>query len=282
MLFPSNDFWMWRAIPAIVIILDVVPTLFPVRFYPNLKGRIGAKLRRSRLKSIADRIISISAFTADTVNHLYDVERQDITVIYPGIEPEFFQSSNCPKDQMLDERYLLFVGGFDFRKNIKGLLEAFNFLKERGYSGRLLLVGMRRTPGSIYLDVDKLIIDKNLCPHVEVLEGITDRQLRGLYQDADALVLPSFVEGFGLPPVEAMACGCPVVVSNRASLPEVVGEAGLYCDPDQPEMIASAIWRLITDARLRKRVIAKGLARSEYYRWERAACEFIEIVEDFD
>lgn len=108
---------------------------------------------------------------------------------------------------------------------------------------------------------------------------VSDAELRALYEHAACFVYPSFYEGFGLPPLEAMACGCPVIVSNAASLPEVCGDAALYCNPCSPEDIAEKISLLMADPRLREDLRQKGLERAKQFTWEKCARETFAIIE---
>jgi glycosyltransferase involved in cell wall biosynthesis len=108
---------------------------------------------------------------------------------------------------------------------------------------------------------------------------VSDSELRALYENAACFVYPSFYEGFGFPPLEAMACGCPVIVSKASSLPEVCGDAALYCDPKNSKDIAEKIQRVVHDETLRAEMRKKGLARAELYSWERCAKETMAVIQ---
>jgi glycosyltransferase involved in cell wall biosynthesis len=155
------------------------------------------------------------------------------------------------------------------RKNLPGLLQAYRLLLDaRATAAPLVLVGGK---GWLYDEVFERVEALRLNGHVRFLHGVPDVDLPGLYNAASVLATPSFYEGFGLPALEAMACGTPVVVADRASLPEVVGEAGLLVDPDDVDDIAQALIRVLTDGVLRARMRALGLAQAARFTWERTA-----------
>jgi glycosyltransferase involved in cell wall biosynthesis len=111
------------------------------------------------------------------------------------------------------------------------------------------------------------------------LDHVSDATIKALYRSALCLVFPSRYEGFGLPPLEAMACGCPVIVSRAASMPEICGDAALYCDPDRPDTVAASIRLIMTDPVLRAKLIASGRERAQLFSWERSASTLLEIAE---
>ncbi len=164
---------------------------------------------------------------------------------------------------------VLFVGTFEPRKNIGGLLEAYALLRQKlPDAPPLVLVGRR---GWLYQTLFERAAALRLTDRLIWLEDLPAEELTALYNGASVLVLPSFYEGFGFPPLEAMACGTPTVVSARGSLPEVVGEAGLLVDPDQPESIAAALARALSDSDFRARSRAIGLERAAQFTWHKTA-----------
>jgi glycosyltransferase involved in cell wall biosynthesis len=137
-----------------------------------------------------------------------------------------------------------------------------------------VLAGRR---GWIYESIFSLVAKLGLSEHVHWIENVPPDDLPALYSGASVLCLPSFYEGFGLPALEAMACGTPVVVSDRASLPEVVGEAGLTVDPDSPEAIAEALHRALTDSALAADLREQGLARAATFSWHKTARQTLDV-----
>jgi glycosyltransferase involved in cell wall biosynthesis len=175
----------------------------------------------------------------------------------------------------LEPGYILFVGTLEPRKNVPGLLQAYRQLVDaKATDALLVLVGGK---GWLYEEIFERVETLRLAGRVRFLQGVANNDLPALYNAAGVLVAPSFYEGFGLPPLEAMACGTPAVVANRASLPEVVGDAGLLIDPDNVEDIAQAITRVLADERLRARMREDGLAQAACFSWERTARETLNV-----
>ncbi len=167
--------------------------------------------------------------------------------------------------------YLLFVSTIEPRKNVTNLVEAFNRLKSRhGIDHDLLLVGKK---GWHYEPIFEAIEHSPWRHHIHHLNYLSERQVQALYTQADVFVYPSFYEGFGLPVLEAMTLGAPVVTSNVSSLPEVAGDAALYANPNAPDELAEQIWRLIDCSILRQDLIARGQAQAAKFSWRRTAEE---------
>jgi glycosyltransferase involved in cell wall biosynthesis len=167
------------------------------------------------------------------------------------------------------KNYVLFVGTLQPRKNIPRLIDAFALLKKKGrIEDKLAIVGGK---GWIWKPITDKIRSAGLGNEVRFLDYVDNDDLHKLYCGAKLLTLPALYEGFGLPPLEAMACGTPTVVSNVSSLPEVVGDAGVLVDPNSIESIAEGITRLVTDDRLRMELGAKSLVQAKKFSWEQTA-----------
>ncbi len=222
------------------------------------------------------RLITVSRFTRDACVGRLNVPADRIDVI-PLAPREVFTAGPAPDEVREDlrrslhlpDRFLLFVGTIEPRKNLLTLLEAYARLDAKTRSHHpLVIVGMQGW-GDEALETQARQLG---IEHTVHLAGyLTDDRLAPLYQMAHALVFPSLYEGFGLPPLEAMACGCPVVASTAASLPEVVGDAALTGEPTDPAQLAEAIGRLIDDQDLRADLIAKGRRRAAEFSWQRTA-----------
>ncbi len=216
----------------------------------------------------ADRLISVSDATArDLVEHLAVAPRR-IHTVHEGLDPTFAGPAESPRPAGVPERYLLFVSTLEPRKNVAGLLEAFRLLVGWGYPGSLVLAGGW---GWHTDDLRAALASSPVHDRIVHLDYVDREALPGLYHHADALVFPSWLEGFGLPLVEAMACGTAVVTSGRSAMPEVAGPAAVYVDPASPHGIASAIAALLDDPGHRSRLIARGRERAARFDWERAA-----------
>ena len=178
----------------------------------------------------------------------------------------------------INRRFILSVGGSKPHKNAKATLGAFELLSQKEdldlvFAGKI----NENKPNE---DIRKLISDKpRLKDRVHFLGYVEDLDLVHLYRSAEMLAFPSFYEGFGIPPLEAMGCGCPVIVSNAASLPEICGDAALYVDPHSCEELASAMQKILHDPVLRRIQVEKGLKVVESFQWKKSAHEHLRVIE---
>jgi glycosyltransferase involved in cell wall biosynthesis len=232
----------------------------------------------------ASCIIAISNTTRDDLIELMQVPSQKIRVIYCGVDTRFRLIKDGDILEYirlkygLPKKFLLFVGLFSPRKNIAGILKAFAILKDKfNIPHHLVMVGEKgwRYKADLEL-VNSLGLEKDV-----VFPGfVEDDDLPAVYNLADALVFPSLYEGFGLPVLEAMACGTPVVTSNVSALPEVVGEAGIMVNPYDHEEIASGVYRLLSDKYFATQLAKAGLERSKHFSWENAAREMLTVFHE--
>jgi glycosyltransferase involved in cell wall biosynthesis len=222
----------------------------------------------------ADHILADSYATRDDLVRLLSVPADKITVHWLGIDDSFRplppESLSTYRQQFaLPDRFILFVGTFEPRKNIGGLLEAYQILLTYLRDvPPLVLVG---SGGWLFDETRDRIAHMKLDTCIHWHERIPQEALPAFYNLADVLVLPSFYEGFGFPALEAMACGTVPIVSNRASLPEVVGDVGLQIDPEDPRTLADALLHALTDTDWRVQMGAAGLERARQFTWEATA-----------
>jgi len=226
----------------------------------------------------ADAILADSRATSADLVSLLGVSSDKIHVAHLAADRRFQpQDVGDARDALvshdLSPGYVLFVGTLEPRKNLPGLLQAYRLLLDRNQAGdepvpSLVIVGGK---GWLYESVFQSVECLDLVSHVRFLHNVPDDCLPALYREASLLVLPSYYEGFGLTALEAMACGTPVVVSNRASLPEVVGSAGITVDPDDPANIAASIGRVLHDGALRRRMRQMGITRAASFSWQKLA-----------
>ena len=175
----------------------------------------------------------------------------------------------------LSSGFVLFVGTLEPRKNLPMFIQAYALLRQKTrIDVPLILIGSK---GWIYEDIFKTIDDLDLSQHVRHLSGIFDEELAHFYHAAGVLVTPSHYEGFGLPALEAQHCGCPVVVSNRGSLPEIVGEDGFKLDPEDIEGWASTLELVLTDGDVRQAMIETGKRQAKMFSWEKTARETVAL-----
>ena len=264
--------------PAVVTIYDLSFLLYPEsfkrfkRFYLGLFTRLSA--RRAR------RIIAISESTKRDVVRLLGVPPEKVEVIYCGIDEAFrplaedrvaaFRSKHG-----LPERFILFVGTIEPRKNVTRLIEAFATLRPCDFANLKLVIGGAK--GWFYQDVFARVEELGLEGQVMFPGYIPVSELPLWYNAAELFVYPSLYEGFGLPPLEAMACGTPVVTANTSSLPEVVGEAGLTVDPLDVAGLAEAMRRVLGDEALRQEMRKRGLQRAKGFSWTKTAQETVQV-----
>lgn len=281
-VFHSPDFTLppvWRA-RTVLTVHDLsflrVPQCFTDALRRYLEQVVPCSVSR------ADSVIADSESTKRDLIELLGTPADKITVIYSGIEPRFRPITDraALKDARrrynLPERFILSVGTLQPRKNFTALIEAFARLRMEGGSLKLVIVGEK---GWLYEDIFARVESLGLQGEVLFPGFVADEDLPALYNLAEVFALPSLYEGFGLPPLEAMACGTPVVTSNISSLPEVVGDAGLMVEPMDVAGLAGDIGRLLEDGALHQEMVRRGLARAQEFTWERAARQLLAVYE---
>ena len=233
----------------------------------------------------ADRIVAVSQSTAGDLQRVYTVPEAKIEVIHHGVSAAF-----KPQDRQVateyvvnkygaSKDYILTVGTIGPHKNLITLVKAMKILRQRGaLSLQLLVVGARGRKSS---EVLSALHSSNLTDNeVRFLGFVPEEDLPMLYSAASSFVFPSLYEGFGLPLVEAMACGAPIIASNTSSTPEIVGEAAVLVPPTLPEAFAEAILQVRSDEGLRRAIIEKGLNRASCFRWDRAARQLMNSIRE--
>ncbi len=219
----------------------------------------------------ADNIIAISAYTKKELVSKLGIKDKKIEVIPLGVDRQVFyprMGKDLPSFQ-----YILYAGSEMPRKNFQLLLEAFYRIKKRNQNLKdlkLVKVGTPDDTASRTATIAK-IKEWGLTDEVIFTGRIPDNELAQFYSKAECFVFPSLYEGFGLPPLEAMACGCPVITSNTTSLPEVVGDAGVLIDPTSVDQLVEALENVLSDSSMRKEMRLRGIARSKDFSWESCA-----------
>lgn len=201
--------------------------------------------------------------------------QNNIYTVYNGVNN--FWREFRDKDSNDLKPYIVYVGNVKPHKNLISLVKAFEKVKNE-IPHNLVIIGKKE--GFITGDQEVIKYAEKLQDRIKFTGFVDNETLQGYIANAQALVFPSLYEGFGLPPLEAMACGCPVIVSNVASLPEVCGDAALYVDPYSPEDIAEKIKLLLSDDKLREELRRKGLERATMFSWEKCAQETIKVIEE--
>jgi glycosyltransferase involved in cell wall biosynthesis len=258
----------------LVTIHDLFHLALP-EYVGGIHKQLYAKAMFSMVKRKASSIVCVSNYTMLELERLTRFYQQNIDVVYNGVDDSWFQIKKGENPHQ--KPYLLYVGNVKPHKNLFTLIQAFEIIKDK-IPHDLVIVGKKEG----FITGDHVVASKasGLGDRVRFTGFIEDEILKQYFAYANALVFPSLYEGFGLPPLEAMASGCPVIVSNTASLPEVCGDAVLYCDPRSPQDIADKIQKIIYDYSLRDTLNQKGLERAKLFTWEKCASETVSVIEE--
>lgn len=271
---------LWGAKRKVITVHDLNFIFYPefltqesLRYYA---GQIESAVRRA--EAIA---VDSEATRQDLIERL-NVPPEKVTTVLLAANPVYERAvgetavTRTLSKYNLPRGFILFVGTLEPRKNVPTLIRAYELLRrETEIDVPLILVGGK---GWIYDDIFATIDQLGLRAHARHLSGIFDEELAHLYHGAGVLVTPSFYEGFGLPALEAMHCGCPAVVSRRGSLPEIVGPDGLMVDePEDVTAWTGILHRILTDSDLRKEVIARGYTQARTFSWEKTARQMLQL-----
>jgi glycosyltransferase involved in cell wall biosynthesis len=256
---------------TVVTIHDCIHLMFP-QYLPNRLAHVYARASMWSAVRQSDRILTVSEASKRDILRFFGVDANKVEVIYNAIDERFSRPADEARmDQarqryQLDHPFLLYVGNIKPHKNLERLIDAFGRARAQGLDDlRLLIIGDEI---SKYPALRQAVHRHRLDKYVRFLGFQPYETLAAFYRLARAFVFPSLYEGFGLPPLEAMACGTPVVTSNVSSLPEIAGGAAVLVDPYEPASIADGIVRAVSDETLRADLIARGLARAGEFSWE--------------
>ncbi len=272
----------------VVTIHDLIPLVTPYFFDrstnpPIITGalRIAAWLSLAAVTWKARWIITDSESSRRDIARMFPWARGKMTVIYPGVDPRYhrIQDVGLVKRVLarhaLPTQFLLFVGGLGQRKNIAGLLRAYvRLVRTLPAAPDLVVVGRHN---ALLPPLQQMARSLEVADHVHFPGFIPTGDMPALLSAADLLIYPSFYEGFGLPVLEAMACGCPVVCSHTPALPEVGADAVHYCDPASPEDIAEKVRQVLANGALRTQLVERGLRRAQEFRMDRMAADVLGV-----
>ncbi len=259
--------------------------LFPLLDKKNhrLISYIAHKLLMRTILNKADLIIAVSENTKRDIINLFGIAKDKIRVVYESVDEDYKMIKNkklllnIKKKYNLPDKFILHVGTIEPRKNIPMLLRSFKEIKEEYPGYKLVFVGKFGWKyGAVFNTIKALNIEGN----VMFLGYINREDIPLIYNLAKVLVYPSLYEGFGLPPLEAMKCGTPVITSNTSSLPEVVGDAAIKVDPTNYYELTNSIRKIISNKDLRKSLINKGFKRASKFSWEVSANKMVRLYED--
>ena len=267
-----------RNCKSVITVHDLAFLLYP-HFLTKESARYYGQIDQAWRNT--DHIIAVSETTKQDSIKMLGVPEKKISVIHEAANP-IYQPVNkeearqiAKKKYKLDKNFILFVSTIEPRKNLPGLLQAYRrLLDEYKRDEVLALAGSK---GWLWEEVYETVDKLNLEKHVAFLGRVPSEDLVYLYNAAEMHVHPSFYEGFGLTPLEAMNCGTPVIVSNTSALPEVVGDAAMMIDPHDIDGLTVAMWRLLTEEELRQDLVDKGFKRAKNFSWLEAAKKTMEV-----
>jgi glycosyltransferase involved in cell wall biosynthesis len=265
---------------CIITVYDLTPLLFSET---HEKGRVLMhKYLFPLILKKSDKIISISHHTKNDIIKHFKIPEDNIKVIHLAANENYKplnenEINNIKQKYNLNYPFILYVGTLEPRKNIPTLLKAFYKLKKQGIKHKLVITGKK---GWKYKSIFETIEKLNLQKDVIFTGYVPDEDLPALYNAADLFVYPSIYEGFGLPPLEAMQCGTPVITSNTSSLPEVVGDAGIMVNPYDVDELANKMYEVLTNDGLREELSKKGIERAKLFSWKKCAEEHLKVYEE--
>lgn len=276
---PSHYAPRFSPVPTVISIMDLSYFYFPQLFNKNDLYQLVNWTKYSAKK--AAKIFTISNASRDDIIKQYKVDQKKVIVTYPGIKQISDSKSTATNMEDVTKKfnikkpYVLFVGTLQPRKNLTNLIHAFSRLANKDLE--LVLVGKR---GWMYQEILDAPEKYNVKDRVIFLDFVADSELPILYENASCFVLPSLYEGFGLPVLEAMKYGCPVVTSNISSLPEVGGDAAIYFNPTDIQDMTSKINKVVSDDKLRKEMRKKGFEQVKKFSWEKTAKQTLEALKE--
>jgi glycosyltransferase involved in cell wall biosynthesis len=281
--FPFYTVPLLKSAKWVVSIHDITYKIHPEWF--DWKGWLTFRPFSYWAVKMAERILTCSYASKEDILRCYKIPEQKVVVTYYGVSKDFQPVDNPDKLAQVQKKYhlhhplILYVGSFTVRKNLVRLIRAFHrLIAEKKLDAYLLLVGRPLSPSP---DLPSLVKELELEHRISFISDyIPQEVLCLLYNLADLFVYPSLYEGFGLPPLEAMACGTPVVTSHISSLPEITGDAAILINPYDPGEIAEALFEGLTNPVLRKELVQKGLERVQQFSWKKTAWETLQVYQN--
>jgi glycosyltransferase involved in cell wall biosynthesis len=270
---------LFRKCPIIITVHDIaylrLPNLLNTSRKVYKKNILQISIRKAKI------IIADSYATKEDIIEYFGIREEKIRVIHLGVESRFRPINNVEDFRLknnLPSKMILNVGTLEPRKNVVSLIKAFRKLREMGFEDVKLVIAGNK--GWLYQEIFKEVGQSGLKQEILFLGVVRDKDLPLLYNCADIFVYPSLYEGFGLPPLEAMACGVPVITSNTSSLPEVIGDAGIMVDPTDINSLCESMYILLKDKELWNRMRNMGLERSKLFSWDNTAEKILKVYDE--
>jgi len=275
----------------IVAIHDVIAEKYPELIFKSRKNRFFWDAKTWLAVRQADLILTVSRFSQQGIAQHFGVPESEIRVVTEGAGDSFYPVKDRGgmagklSTHGLDEstRFILYVGGIAPHKNLSVLVRAFSkLMNETGYKKlKLVLVGDYKNDVFLMDEALKKTMNQSAFRERVVFAGyVPDEELNLLYNAAEVFVLPSFCEGFGLPALEAMSCGTVVIGSSTTSVPEVVGDAGLFFDPENEQELTDCLRRVLDDDQIREELGSRSLQRATTFSWEKSASDMLRVIQD--
>ena len=278
-----------KRFPTVVTVNDVIPLVFPDKFPPGMRGKCTWQIQRLSLLG-ARGVITDSQCSKDDIIRLIGRKERDVYIVPLAQSPQYKEVQSLPARKQLRQRYhlpdeyVLYIGDVNWNKNVIGLINAWKVVLAKNVKSRsckLVLAGSAFTDAEVRetREILHLIDSFGMSKHVIRPGFIKDEDMAGVYSASSCVVLPSWYEGFGFPILEAMACGVPVVATNRGSVPEISGPARVV-DPADTNVIAKTILEMLQLSELERReLIRKGFEWIKYFSWKRVASETVAVYE---
>ncbi len=276
---------------TIVTFHDVIAEWYPQMVFPNFRARLFWGLKTWLARFQADLILTVSEFSKQGIVQYFKISPQKVAVTLEAADAMFHPVSMNDELQRIrrkynlekTDRFFLYVGGIAPHKNLKTLINAFHLFQQSVNDPRFKLLIVGDFEGDAFWmdpEISTRARERTQSGDIRFTGYAPDEDLPLLYSTADALVLPSFCEGFGLPALEAMACGTPVIGSETTSLPEVVGDAGLFFHPNDTAQLAAHLQTLQENNHLKEQLSEKALRRAQQFTWEKAARTVLRVMKN--
>jgi len=278
-IFPKNVVPFFVDAKSIIVVHDLAYFMPELNAYSLIDTIYMKHMIKSSLKR-ADGVISVSQNTKSDIIKLIGTDENKIKIVYEAADSKYKKTIDIIKlkeikaKYKLCDKFIFYSGSLSPRKNMVRFLLAYDKIKAK-IPHKLVLTG-----GRSWNDRNVREIINQMGESVIKLGYVNDEDMPFVYNLADLFVYPSLYEGFGLPPLEAMACGCPVITSNTSSIPEVVGDAGVMVDPHDVDELAKAMYEVLTNYDLRESMVKKGLERARKFSWEKCARECLIVVKE--